>query len=153
MCGRAGGPRQQRAPFHLSWGMCFAAAAATSSCPLWAGSGKHVPLQIQRQATAAALPLLGPAAARSSWHRAAAGAARFRLPASVFLCCARRPPSTTITTNTPTHPHPPTHTHPVLPTRTTLMQQFVKEDLDKIYFSNFRRLDINGVPCWLTRTG
>lgn len=29
----------------------------------------------------------------------------------------------------------------------------MKEDLDKIYFSNFRRLDIKGVPCWLTRTG
>ena len=35
----------------------------------------------------------------------------------------------------------------------SVLQQFVQQDLDKVYFSNFRRLDIKGVPCWLTRTG
>ncbi|KAL4425386.1 hypothetical protein ABPG75_009402 [Micractinium tetrahymenae] len=39
------------------------------------------------------------------------------------------------------------------PEAAAVLQQFVKEDLDKVYFSNFRRLDIKGVPCWLTRTG
>jgi hypothetical protein len=32
-------------------------------------------------------------------------------------------------------------------------QKHVAEDLDKVYFSNFRKLDIKGVPCFLTRTG
>ncbi|KAI7843213.1 hypothetical protein COHA_003193 [Chlorella ohadii] len=39
------------------------------------------------------------------------------------------------------------------PKAATVLQQFVQQDLDKVYFSNFRRLDIKGVPCWLTRTG
>lgn len=26
-------------------------------------------------------------------------------------------------------------------------------DLGKFYFSNFKRLDIGGIPAWLTRTG
>lgn len=34
-----------------------------------------------------------------------------------------------------------------------VLQQFVKQDLDKVYFSNFLKLDIKGVPCFLTRTG
>lgn len=39
------------------------------------------------------------------------------------------------------------------PEAVAVLQPFVKEDLDKVYFSNFRRLDIKGVPCWVTRTG
>ncbi len=35
-----------------------------------------------------------------------------------------------------------------------LLQQHVSgTDLDKVYFSNFRKLDIKGIPCFLTRTG
>lgn len=33
------------------------------------------------------------------------------------------------------------------------LQHLVKHDLSKVYFSDFRMLDINGVPCFLTRTG
>ncbi|EFN57185.1 hypothetical protein CHLNCDRAFT_30552 [Chlorella variabilis] len=39
------------------------------------------------------------------------------------------------------------------PEAVAVLQQFVGEDLDKVYFSNFRKLDIKGVPCFLTRTG
>lgn len=44
-------------------------------------------------------------------------------------------------------------TTPPVPASCRRLQPFVQQDLDKIYFSNFRRLDIKGVPCWLTRTG
>ena len=39
------------------------------------------------------------------------------------------------------------------PEAASVLQPYVKEDLSKIYFSNFCKLDINGVPCFLTRTG
>jgi len=29
----------------------------------------------------------------------------------------------------------------------------VEEDLSKVYFSHFKKLNIKGVPCYLTRTG
>ena len=39
------------------------------------------------------------------------------------------------------------------PEAVAVLQQFVKADLSQVYFSNFRKLDIKGVPCFLTRTG
>eukprot|EP01018_Ginkgo_biloba_P009939 Gb_29854 [translate_table: standard] len=33
------------------------------------------------------------------------------------------------------------------------LQKLTKDDLSKVYFSDFRILDINGSPCYLTRTG
>lgn len=39
------------------------------------------------------------------------------------------------------------------PEAASVLQPHVKEDLSKIYFSNFCKLDIAGVPCFLTRTG
>jgi aminomethyltransferase len=33
------------------------------------------------------------------------------------------------------------------------LQHLTKEDLSKIYFGEFRILDINGAQCFLTRTG
>eukprot|EP01025_Chloroclados_australasicus_P006974 TRINITY_DN1220_c0_g2_i1.p2 TRINITY_DN1220_c0_g2~~TRINITY_DN1220_c0_g2_i1.p2 ORF type:complete len:402 (-),score=68.33 TRINITY_DN1220_c0_g2_i1:309-1514(-) len=39
------------------------------------------------------------------------------------------------------------------PAAAEVLQPLVKEDLSKIYFSNFKKLDIKGVPCYLTRTG
>lgn len=33
------------------------------------------------------------------------------------------------------------------------LQHLTKEDLGKIYFGDFRVLDINGATCFLTRTG
>ena len=33
------------------------------------------------------------------------------------------------------------------------LQPLVDFDLSKFYFSNFTRLDIAGIPCFLTRTG
>ena len=39
------------------------------------------------------------------------------------------------------------------PEAVQVLQQFVKADLSQVYFSNFRKLDIKGVPCFLTRTG
>ena len=33
------------------------------------------------------------------------------------------------------------------------LQHLTKEDLSKFYFEEFRILDINGVHCFLTRTG
>ncbi|PSC76849.1 glycine cleavage T [Micractinium conductrix] len=39
------------------------------------------------------------------------------------------------------------------PEAAAVLQQFVKQDLDKVYFSNFLKLDIKGIPCFLTRTG
>ncbi|KAH7307498.1 hypothetical protein KP509_22G062500 [Ceratopteris richardii] len=39
------------------------------------------------------------------------------------------------------------------PLAPTVLQHFVKEDLSKMYFSDFKMIDINGYPCFLTRTG
>ena len=39
------------------------------------------------------------------------------------------------------------------PEAVQVLQQFVQQDLSQVYFSNFRKLDIKGVPCFLTRTG
>ncbi|KAL2475660.1 Aminomethyltransferase [Abeliophyllum distichum] len=39
------------------------------------------------------------------------------------------------------------------PLAAPVLQHLTKEDLSKLYFSDFRILDINGVPCYLTRTG
>lgn len=33
------------------------------------------------------------------------------------------------------------------------LQHLTKEDLSKLYFGEFRILDINGAHCFLTRTG
>lgn len=33
------------------------------------------------------------------------------------------------------------------------LQKLTKEDLSKLYFSSFRMIDINGSPCYITRTG
>ena len=34
-----------------------------------------------------------------------------------------------------------------------VLQPFVDMDLSSVYFSDFHKLDINGIPCYLTRTG
>ncbi|KAL0286197.1 UNVERIFIED_CONTAM: Aminomethyltransferase, mitochondrial [Sesamum angustifolium] len=39
------------------------------------------------------------------------------------------------------------------PLAAPVLQHLTKEDLSKIYFSDFRTLDINGAPCYITRTG
>ncbi|ERN17440.1 hypothetical protein AMTRI_Chr02g215580 [Amborella trichopoda] len=39
------------------------------------------------------------------------------------------------------------------PLAAPVLQMFVKDDLSKMYFGDFRMLDIKGVPCYLTRTG
>ncbi|XP_051125576.1 aminomethyltransferase, mitochondrial [Andrographis paniculata] len=39
------------------------------------------------------------------------------------------------------------------PLAAPVLQHLTKEDLSKMYFSDFRMLDINGVHCYLTRTG
>ncbi|KAL6573835.1 hypothetical protein OROHE_001377 [Orobanche hederae] len=39
------------------------------------------------------------------------------------------------------------------PLAAPVLQHLMKEDLGSIYFSDFRVLDINGVSCYLTRTG
>ncbi|KAK6149737.1 hypothetical protein DH2020_017262 [Rehmannia glutinosa] len=39
------------------------------------------------------------------------------------------------------------------PLAAPVLQHLMKDDLSKIYFSDFRVLDINGAPCYLTRTG
>lgn len=39
------------------------------------------------------------------------------------------------------------------PLAAPVLQYLTKEDLSKIYFGEFRILDINGCPCYLTRTG
>lgn len=39
------------------------------------------------------------------------------------------------------------------PVAATVLQQLTKEDLSTMYFGNFKVLDINGVSCFLTRTG
>lgn len=39
------------------------------------------------------------------------------------------------------------------PAAVEALQKIVKEDLSKFYFSNFKRFDVAGVPCFVTRTG
>lgn len=39
------------------------------------------------------------------------------------------------------------------PAAAPTLQQLVKDDLSKFYFSQFKKLDIKGIPCYLTRTG
>lgn len=39
------------------------------------------------------------------------------------------------------------------PAAAEVLQQHMKDDLSKMYFGNFRKLDIKGIPCFLTRTG
>lgn len=39
------------------------------------------------------------------------------------------------------------------PLAAPVLQHLTKEDLSKLYFSDFKILDINGVQCYLTRTG
>lgn len=39
------------------------------------------------------------------------------------------------------------------PAAVETLQPLVDLDLSKVYFSNFHRLDIAGIPCFLTRTG
>lgn len=33
------------------------------------------------------------------------------------------------------------------------LQKLVKDDLSKMYFGQFKHMDISGMPCWVTRTG
>ena len=39
------------------------------------------------------------------------------------------------------------------PAAVETLQPLVDLDLSKVFFSNFHRLDIAGIPCFLTRTG
>lgn len=39
------------------------------------------------------------------------------------------------------------------PAAAGLLQPHVQEDLSKVYFGNFVKLGIKGIPCWATRTG
>lgn len=39
------------------------------------------------------------------------------------------------------------------PQAATVLQQHMKEDLDKFYFSQFIKTDVKGIPCFVTRTG
>lgn len=39
------------------------------------------------------------------------------------------------------------------PLAAPVLQHLTKEDLSKLYFGEFRILDINGATCFLTRTG
>jgi aminomethyltransferase len=39
------------------------------------------------------------------------------------------------------------------PEAAQVLQKFVQDDLDKLYFGMFRKLDIAGSPCFITRTG
>lgn len=39
------------------------------------------------------------------------------------------------------------------PSAVSILQPLVSVDLTKMYFSNFVKADIDGVPCWITRTG
>lgn len=39
------------------------------------------------------------------------------------------------------------------PLAPSVLQSLVDADLSKLYFSNFIKADIAGVPCWITRTG
>jgi len=39
------------------------------------------------------------------------------------------------------------------PAAAPTLQALTKEDLSKMYFSNFKRFDVKGIPVWVTRTG
>jgi aminomethyltransferase len=39
------------------------------------------------------------------------------------------------------------------PSAPAVLQKLTSADLSKLYFGNFARFDIAGVPCWVTRTG
>lgn len=39
------------------------------------------------------------------------------------------------------------------PQAAAVLQQHMKEDLDKFYFSQFMKTDVKGIPCFVTRTG
>ena len=39
------------------------------------------------------------------------------------------------------------------PAAAETLQPLVDIDLSKVYFSDFNKLDIAGIPCYLTRTG
>jgi len=39
------------------------------------------------------------------------------------------------------------------PLAPSVLQSLVDVDLSKLYFGNFIKADISGVPCWITRTG
>jgi aminomethyltransferase len=39
------------------------------------------------------------------------------------------------------------------PAAVETLQPLIDLDLSKVYFSDFHRLDIAGIPCFLTRTG
>eukprot|EP00959_Pyramimonas_sp_CCMP1952_P463204 9484517-Pyramimonas_sp.AAC.2 len=39
------------------------------------------------------------------------------------------------------------------PNAVKTVQKMTKEDLSKMYFSDFKRMDLNGIPVWITRTG
>jgi len=39
------------------------------------------------------------------------------------------------------------------PNAAKTVQMMTKEDLSSMYFSDFRRIDLNGIPVWITRTG
>jgi aminomethyltransferase len=39
------------------------------------------------------------------------------------------------------------------PAAAETLQPLVKIDLGKVYFSDFNKLDIAGIPCYMTRTG
>lgn len=39
------------------------------------------------------------------------------------------------------------------PAAARTLQAMVTEDLSKMEFSRFQKMDISGVPCWVTRTG
>lgn len=54
-------------------------------------------------------------------------------------------------------PHAPwlphLRSHPQGPAAAEVVAGLSKEDLSKMYFSDFRTFDVAGIPCWLTRTG
>ncbi len=39
------------------------------------------------------------------------------------------------------------------PSAVKAVQAMTKEDLSKFYFSNFMRMELQGIPVWITRTG
>lgn len=39
------------------------------------------------------------------------------------------------------------------PEAANILQKYVKEDLGSMYFSDFKMIDVDGAPCWVTRTG
>jgi aminomethyltransferase len=39
------------------------------------------------------------------------------------------------------------------PSASKVLQGLTAKDLSKFYFGNFDRFDVDGIPCWVTRTG